>query len=618
MKRLCFLVVLCTVLVINGSSRAGDPNYTFDESTPGLVIVNNSGYAQITEVLGVPCIWVQIDDSATADIAIEQGHRYKVTARRQCVSNGNTGFRLDLNGTYYMMDMANNMSDPLYDQFVEEVYRGYYEPNQPVTTVKIHDGNPWTARVDWIKFEAIDDIYFDEKTADITYWGSSEPVNFTITQVLNSSMPVYVDPGNTDKTGVPGNGMLFYDADNGTVTGTVQLVPNTVYHVYSSRVVKTSGTLGYDVSLDSTTIHDDALTPTDDVWHMPEYYDDTLLEEHLGEFLSSGSGLINVVLNNPGSDAARVDYLRFVPSTCGDIDHAYSVVDVNKDCNVDTEDLSDPNDGLIDYWLNITDVAGGHGQNLFTLGSFEDENSWFWEGDPNGADTEPNTISYHVTTSKVGNGRGDTGNAITFTDSVWVAEPFETWLNYRSEWKELAVNDYIPDNSVVYIGCWAKLSADFSEGDPSLVPPLGVEIRLSLGTGTKDESYWSYSGFGINSLVLGWGGPGFKSADMSTEWQYFEHICQVGDSENIDGWSWMLVNVHDRVPWRGDLAGEWQGTVYIDDIYVGKVSQLPQPPGPGDYGEDGIVNFHDFVIFSFDWFECTDPQDRACDQYWLP
>ena len=613
MKMSCFLVLLFLVCGLSSFVSADDdPNYIFDKNTPGLVLVNNSGYA--TTIGGY--ILIQIGDSATADIAMEQGHRYKVTAKRQCLANGNLNFKLELDGTYYMWDWANSYNDPLKnDQVAEEVYLGYYEPTGPVTTVQVRDGGAWSARIHEIRFEATDDIYFDENTADLTYWGSSSPVNFRVTSLINSSMPVYADPGNSDKTGVPENGIMLDNTDSGTITGSVQLAADTVYHVYSSRKVMTNGNLSYDVSIDGTTISDATLTPTDDIYNAPEYYDDSVVENHIGEILSSATGFTNIVLDNPGIWAARVDYLRFVPAVCGDIDHAYGLADATRDCVVNMDDLSGT-DMMTDHWLETVNINGGSGHNLFALGDMSDDDLtfWYWDGGPDTID--PGHDAYHVTTSNTGNGRGGTGNAIVLTDSVHEAFPMECWLNWRAEFMELAPEDYIEDNSTVYIGAWAKV-ADFNTLDPSVSPGLGVELRLSLGSSAKQETYWSNTNVSINGLCFGWGGPATEADDMTTDWVYYEYPCQVGDSEDPLGWSWLSIGVTDRVGHRGDHAAEWNGSIYIDDITVTKESQLPQPPGPFDYTLDGIVNLADFAVLAMEWLECTDPEDRSCDLYWL-
>lgn len=185
---------------------------------------------------------------------------------------------------------------------------------------------------------------------------------------------------------------------------------------------------------------------------------------------------------------------------------------------------------------------------------------------------------YHVIQSMTGNGKGGTGNALSYGWSYW--DTTGCWLNSSTE-NALASGTFIPNNSTVYVGTWLKVSADF---DDSGWPNTGLEVRLKVASPFAQEEYWSNSAANsVNSLFFtgdGWadsqGHSTIKSSNFSTEWKYFEFPVQVGNG-GADGWNYVVLSVTDRVIWRGDWAGNWDGTIYMDDFYVGTTSQIPEP-----------------------------------------
>lgn len=603
-------VVLSLLLWLTISVSALAEVVTFNESTPGLFIFNSSGLAGLkrepfaTPSSGMNCIKISVGDFAVANVTLVPGQKYKVTARRHVHNNAYMSFDLYLNGTWYMHDGGACMNNPItYDKYAQVEYLGYYQPSVATTEVKIANGGLWGARVDWIKFEATSDRYFDGTASGIAYSGSSFPINFWVPWPHNSTMPVGHDPEKIGDNNQP-NGMYLDNNNFGVITGTVTLEPSTVYEVYAGRKVHTTGLTSYDVQVGSKIFHDSALT-IGDTYNGPTYFDEAVLETKLGEVLSTSSGDTAVTFSNGGAWGARVAYLRFVESTCNDANHYHQAADLNKDCKVNLSDFAI----LGSQWQNTADV-NPVGYNLLVNGGVE--TGWVYS-DPDGTD-------WHVTASMTGNGRGDSGNALSYTDSTYDLVP--TWLNFSAE-NSLSPEDCIPNNGTVYVGAWVKLSSDFAlTSDPT---EFGVEVRLKVSSPTKQEEYWSNSSANtINSLVFGWGAftdsaghAAISPGKLTTDWQYFEFPVKVGDSGGTEGWGYVVLGVTDRVSFRGDLAGAWTGTIYLDDLYVGLISQIPQSPLPTDLDKDGVVNWADIEKFVEQWLQCTDPTNRDCDSYWL-
>ena len=208
------------------------------------------------------------------------------------------------------------------------------------------------------------------------------------------------------------------------------------------------------------------------------------------------------------------------------------------------------------------------GDELLVGGDF-DSGGWVWDG---GTD-------YHVVQSVTGNGMGG-GNALTFTNSIF--DYTGTWLNYRREFFAIPGGNSINPGDLVKISGWAKLSEGFDNKDPSSSPGLGVELRLKLG-GSQQDTFWSNTNVGLLGLVFGWGGytdpvtggEAIAYEDMSTDWAPYEFTMELPDyGVDENGYTWMELSVTDRVGWRGDLASDWGGTFFLDDI---SVTVVPEP-----------------------------------------
>jgi len=182
----------------------------------------------------------------------------------------------------------------------------------------------------------------------------------------------------------------------------------------------------------------------------------------------------------------------------------------------------------------------------------------------------------------------------------------------------------------VYVGAWVKVTSDFAIGDTAGEFNSGIEAYLRLADGTIQEIYQSNTDANlINSLTFGFFKAGIVTpVTLTTSWQYFEFPVLVGNSSSGSGWTYVELNVSDRVGWRGDLAAAFTGTIYLDDLYVGLISQKPELADPqqcGDFGttylsadlnNDCYVTFKDMAKLAQNWVKCTNPVDTACNQYW--
>jgi len=194
------------------------------------------------------------------------------------------------------------------------------------------------------------------------------------------------------------------------------------------------------------------------------------------------------------------------------------------------------------------------------------ESGWVYSGGGN----------YHVTASLVGNGRGDTGNALSFLNSV--SDATSCYLNFSSE-NALFSDRYIPNNATVYIGAWVKVSGDFAQ----ITPNTGVEVRLRLSSPYNNQEYWSNTSYpnGMNSLTFGWNNPAsIPFNQLTTSWQYFEFPVHVGHSGWAGGWTNIRLNVTDRVGWDGNFAAGFNGTIYVDDLNA-EIDVNPPVQNPG-------------------------------------
>ena len=171
---------------------------------------------------------------------------------------------------------------------------------------------------------------------------------------------------------------------------------------------------------------------------------------------------------------------------------------------------------------------------------------------------------YHVTASMVGNGRGGVGNALSFTNST--SDSTSCNLNFSTE-NTMFPDRYIPNNATVYVSGWVKVSSGFAQTAGN----TGPEVRLKVISTYNNEEYWSNTSGGgyMNSLTFGWSNASSISFNqLTTSWQYFEFPVHVGNSSWAGGWTYIKLNVTDRVGWRGDYAAGFNGTIYFDDLKV--------------------------------------------------
>lgn len=252
----------------------------FDESTPGLILADGAGTGPDGPV---NIIGFSGAASASADLSLTAGQVYRVVASRKVLNfNNNLSFNLALNGIGCMWDDA---FGPVSDVFEQKTYQGYYKPSTATTTVMVYNGGPWSARLDYLDFQATSDVFFDEFSSP-TFTGGAG-----LTPVSGSGALTF-NPGS--------NGMGFGGAD--TVSSVINLIAGAQYNVYARRTIHDSGNLGYDISLDGSFFaHDSAATGS---------YNDGAAEGLIGQYTAT-SAATNVLLSNGGPWAARVDYLRF-------------------------------------------------------------------------------------------------------------------------------------------------------------------------------------------------------------------------------------------------------------------------------------------------------------------
>lgn len=175
----------------------------FDESTPGITLTGDASLEY--ESGGTPASTPNIimlppgSSTAYADITLEAGQQYIVSARRRTVSSGNLQFKIDLDGGLFVLDLAHS-PDGGELTYQEVTYEGIYVPADATTTVKIYAGGSWGARVDYIQFEiGAPEVCGDPGTAYLPedfnhdcYVNLADFVIF-ISEWLNCSDPVNVD-----------------------------------------------------------------------------------------------------------------------------------------------------------------------------------------------------------------------------------------------------------------------------------------------------------------------------------------------------------------------------------------------------------------------------------------
>ena len=145
------LLAVVVVLAVSAGFAA-----IFDESTAGITLTGGASLEY--ESGGTPATTPNVillpfgSSSAYADITLQAGQQYIVSARRRTFSSGNLQFKIDLDGQFFVLDLAHS---PVGGEgtYQEVTYEGLYVPNDAVTTVRIYDSGSWDARVDYIQFE---------------------------------------------------------------------------------------------------------------------------------------------------------------------------------------------------------------------------------------------------------------------------------------------------------------------------------------------------------------------------------------------------------------------------------------------------------------------------------
>lgn len=237
--------------------------------------------------------------SATWTTSLAPGKKYRVTARRQVEYNSSDlQYKIEIDGVFYVHDWAASRYEWDHDKFRDQTFLGYYTPTGSTTTVRVYDPGTMTAKLDYIRFEAANDVYFDENVAGLTFGGNSYPINVAPASPTSySSLPVSQP-----------NAVYFDDnaaGNPGGVTGTVSLEAGATYDVYASRVVDQNWAVrSYFIGLGGAEFTYDL------AWTSDPALSETVQETFLGHFVPSGSAT-TVSLYWPGSSAATVDYIRF-------------------------------------------------------------------------------------------------------------------------------------------------------------------------------------------------------------------------------------------------------------------------------------------------------------------
>lgn len=161
--------------------------------------------------------------------------------------------------------------------------------------------------------------------------------------------------------------------------------------------------------------------------------------------------------------------------------------------------------------------------------------------------------------------------ALHFANSRYDETSCNLVYSYESQ---IAYSDrFIPNNGIVRIGAWVKVSDDFQPTQPD----SGIEVRLRLHSPYGNQEYWSNSaGKTANSLVFGWNlAGGIPWSRLKNTWQYFEIPVRVGDSGWAAGWTDLHINVSSRVAHRGDFAAGFKGTVSLAGFTLRTAAPLP-------------------------------------------
>lgn len=242
------------------------------------------------------CTLIGPGGTASWSAGLIAGQKYKLTSRRQIKGTCQLSYAVNIDSRLYALDLAwtSNMNE--YDTFQEYTQLGYYMPTSETTSIGIHTGGEHYARIDYMRFDPTNDVYFDENSL-VTFANSAERFTFN----MNGSWPA--NPGTMPFSGP--NGFLFYNETGpASVTGNVILDIGKRYKVYASRQVRANANFGYDILLNGEFFtRDNAIT-------VDAAHEDFLEEAYLGNYTAT-SATTQVMLSNPGAWGSRSDYLRF-------------------------------------------------------------------------------------------------------------------------------------------------------------------------------------------------------------------------------------------------------------------------------------------------------------------
>ena len=294
MKKAMLLVVVSAVFAISSPSNAAV--VVFDESLPGIGYGEDSGSgyeAGATPDDGITPNTMQfpIYGSVSGDITLVAGNSYKVTARRKVITQGQLYFDVFLAGSKILRDSAMAASPAEQDTFQSLRYPGVFKPAANTVNVALSNGGPWLPRVDWIKFEPIDALVFDESTSGLTLIGGS---NSAIAYQAGASP----DDGSTS------NAIFFLQP--GGAYATLNFTAGKTYKVTARRMVQNNHTMSFSLNLGGINyMWDNAYTSgTAGLFEEKQY---------LGYY--KGSGAAEVRVYNGGSSVTRFDYLQFDATT---------------------------------------------------------------------------------------------------------------------------------------------------------------------------------------------------------------------------------------------------------------------------------------------------------------
>lgn len=268
--------------------------YTLDHTNATL-----SGGAFVS----IPDQWLYIPDSGSATAVFNMiPGKYIVSVNRSVLSNGAFGYPIKVNDDTIIVDTAIPLPGQSDDTFYNATFYGYYivTGDSPVT-VTLAPGGPFASRVSNVTFTLTNDIYFDENTPGVLLEDSPQgPITVpgpALNSILNSA------DVNFTLVGASGTGTGF-------MFGTIDLVAGQQYAVYASREVNANqvNQLSFHLTLD------DGLAPlfSATVDGMPVNVVNGGLEQtFVGTYTPQGNS-VDVLIDQPGAFAARMDYIRFV------------------------------------------------------------------------------------------------------------------------------------------------------------------------------------------------------------------------------------------------------------------------------------------------------------------